>query len=73
MTGELARTKLAELTARERDVAAHIGQGLSNGEIAKALLLSESTVKVHIGHIMAKPGAANRTQVAILAHDGGLA
>lgn len=73
VTGFLGRTKLAELTPRERDVAAHIGQGLSNGEIAKALLLSESTVKVHIGHIMAKPGAANRTQVAILAHDGGLA
>ncbi|WP_370948572.1 response regulator [Amycolatopsis sp. cg5] len=72
-TGEIARAKLAALTPRERDVAAQIGQGLSNSEIAKVLMLSESTVKVHIGHIMAKLEAANRTQVAILAHDGGLA
>jgi DNA-binding NarL/FixJ family response regulator len=44
----------------------------ARGEIAKALVVSESTVKVHIGHIMAKREAASRTQVAILVHDAGL-
>ncbi|MFJ1767724.1 response regulator [Amycolatopsis sp. NPDC088138] len=70
--GEQARGRLAALTPREHDVAVQIGRGLSNGEIAKALVVSESTVKVHIGHIMAKLEAANRTQVAILVHDAGL-
>ncbi|WP_328648755.1 response regulator transcription factor [Amycolatopsis sp. NBC_00348] len=70
--GEQARDRLAALTPREHDVAVQIGRGLSNGEIAKALVVSESTVKVHIGHIMAKLEAANRTQVAILVHDAGL-
>ncbi|WP_326953719.1 response regulator transcription factor [Amycolatopsis sp. NBC_01286] len=70
--GEQARDRLAALTPREHDVAVQIGRGLSNGDIAKALVVSESTVKVHIGHIMAKLEAANRTQVAILVHDAGL-
>jgi DNA-binding NarL/FixJ family response regulator len=69
---EQARDRLAALTPREHDVAVQIGRGLSNGEIAKALVVSESTVKVHIGHIMAKLAATNRTQVAILVHDAGL-
>ncbi|WP_410595571.1 LuxR C-terminal-related transcriptional regulator [Amycolatopsis sp. lyj-23] len=49
------------------------GRGLSNAEIAKALVVSESTVQVRIGHNLAKLAAANRTQVAILVHDAGLA
>ena len=67
-----ARARLADLTPREHDVAVHIGRGLSNAEIARALVVSESTVKVHIGHIMAKLEAANRTQVALVVHDAGL-
>lgn len=67
-----ARAKLETLTPREREVAVLIGRGLSNAEIAKDLFLSESTVKVHIGHIKARLSAANRTQVAILVHDAGL-
>ncbi|MGW3997353.1 response regulator [Amycolatopsis sp. NPDC004772] len=67
-----ARAKLSVLTPREHDVAVHIGRGLSNAEIGTALAVSASTVKVHIGHIMAKLEAANRTQVAILIHDAGL-
>ncbi|MBP2328178.1 DNA-binding NarL/FixJ family response regulator [Kibdelosporangium banguiense] len=70
--GEPARARLASLTPREHEVALAIGHGLSNAEIAKSLGLSESTVKVHIGRIMAKLDAANRTQVAILVHDAGL-
>jgi DNA-binding NarL/FixJ family response regulator len=69
---ERAKTELAALTPREREVAVWVGRGTSNAEIAKALFLSESTVKVHIGRIMAKLHAANRTQVAILVHDAGL-
>jgi len=68
-----ARRRLERLTGREREVAAAVAQGLSNAEIASTLYLSASTVKVHVGRIMTKLGAANRTQVAILAHDAGLA
>jgi DNA-binding NarL/FixJ family response regulator len=70
--GDQARTRLAALTPREREVAVWIGRGLSNADIAKTLFLSESTVKVHIGRIKSKLDAGNRTQVAILAHDAGL-
>ena len=68
-----ARTKLETLTPREREVAVLIAQGLSNAELAKSLFLSESTIKVHVGHIKAKLSTANRTQIAILVHDAGLA
>jgi DNA-binding NarL/FixJ family response regulator len=64
--------RLAVLTPREHDVALAIGRGLSNAEVAAELRLSESTVKVHAGRVMAKLGAANRTQVAIVVHDAGL-
>ncbi|RJQ86835.1 response regulator [Amycolatopsis panacis] len=67
-----ARTRLAPLTPREREVAVAVGQGSSNAEIARALGVSEATVKVHLGRVMAKTGATNRTQVAILIHDAGL-
>ncbi len=48
-------------------------RGSSNAEIATDLDMSQSTVKVHIGRIMNKLGAVNRTQVAIITHDAGLA
>ncbi|WP_255369526.1 response regulator transcription factor [Kitasatospora sp. MBT63] len=70
---EAARRRLSLLTDREREVAAAVAQGLTNAEIAADLYLSASTVKVHIGRIMAKLEAANRTQVAIIAHDARLA
>ncbi|MFB9905987.1 response regulator [Allokutzneria oryzae] len=69
---EAARSRLDALTPREREVALHIGQGLSNAEIASLLYLSDSTVKVHIGRIKTKLGAANRTQVAIVVHESRL-
>ncbi|MFD7428343.1 response regulator [Streptomyces sp. NPDC059818] len=68
-----ARSRMAELTAREREVAAAVAQGHSNTEIATDLLVSQSTVKVHLSRIMTKLGAANRTQVALITHDAGLA
>ncbi|MEV4611102.1 response regulator transcription factor [Kitasatospora sp. NPDC049258] len=72
-SAQAARRLLTRLTDREREVAAAVARGLSNAEIAGDLYLSASTVKVHIGRIMAKLEAANRTQVAIIAHDARLA
>jgi DNA-binding NarL/FixJ family response regulator len=72
-TRHTARARLEGLTAREREVAVHLAHGLSNAEIAENLYMSPSTVKVHISRIMTKLGATNRTQVALVAHDAGLA
>jgi LuxR family maltose regulon positive regulatory protein len=55
------------LTPREREVFALIGQGKTNREIAKALFLAESTVKVHVRHILRKLGVRTRTEAAIQA------
>lgn len=61
-----AASGLAGLTPREMDVLACLRQGKSNKIIAHELAMSESTVKVHVRHIMRKIGATNRTQVAYL-------
>jgi DNA-binding NarL/FixJ family response regulator len=71
-TRQDARGRVATLSAREREVAAGLGRGLSNAAIAAELYIGESTVKVHVAHVMGKLGAANRTQAAIVAHDAGL-
>jgi DNA-binding NarL/FixJ family response regulator len=68
-----ARQALRTLTGRERDVAAEIAQGRPNAEIAARLYMSEATVKAHVSRVLTKLGAANRVQVAIMAHDAGLA
>jgi DNA-binding NarL/FixJ family response regulator len=60
------------LTARERDVLAEITQGRSNREIARALSLSEKTVKTHVSNVLMKLGVADRTQAALLAVRRGL-
>ncbi|ADJ48223.1 two-component system response regulator [Amycolatopsis mediterranei S699] len=60
------------LTAREQDILVAIGQGWTNGEIAERLVLSESTVKTHVGRVLAKIGARDRIQAVILAYDLGL-
>ena len=52
------------LTAREREVAAMVAQGLSNRQIAQELYLSEHTVKNHISKILRKLGLASRAEVA---------
>ncbi|WP_326688953.1 MULTISPECIES: response regulator transcription factor [unclassified Streptomyces] len=70
--GAQARSRMAELTAREREVAMAVAQGHSNSEIATDLFVSQSTVKVHLTRIMTKLDAANRTQVALITHDAGL-
>lgn len=58
-----AREKLDTLTSRERDVAALIGQGKTNGEIADELFLSKRTIETHVGHILSKLGLSSRAQI----------
>jgi DNA-binding NarL/FixJ family response regulator len=68
-----AREALRTLTDRERDVAAEVARGQSNAEIAARLYMSEATVKAHVSRVLAKLGAANRVQIAIMTRDAGLA
>jgi DNA-binding NarL/FixJ family response regulator len=58
---------LAALTGREREVLAEIALGRSNREIARALSVSEKTVKTHVSSVLAKLGVQDRTQAALLA------
>ncbi len=67
-----ARPGAAELTARERDVLAQVARGRSNREIARALSLSEKTVKTHVSAILGKLGVQDRTQAALHAVRTGL-
>ena len=62
---------LERLTARERDVLAHLVRGVSNAQIASELFLAEVTVKAHVGRILDKLGAPDRIHVVIWAYEHG--
>jgi DNA-binding NarL/FixJ family response regulator len=68
-----ARELLDRLTDREREVAVAIGQGKSNAEIAAELYMSVATVKAHVSRLLTKLELGNRVQIALLAHDAGVA
>ncbi|WP_433415459.1 response regulator [Microtetraspora malaysiensis] len=64
-----AHRLLSRLSGREREVAAAVGRGMSNGDIAAELHMSVGTVKSYVSRILAKTGLENRVQLALIAHD----
>lgn len=67
-----ALARIGELTEREREVLACLGEGLANAQIAERLFLSEATVKGYVSRLLVKLDCANRTQAGIVAYDAGL-
>jgi DNA-binding NarL/FixJ family response regulator len=82
LISEFARTRSADstpstasmdiLTPRETEVLRLVAEGLSNGEIAARLVVSDETVKTHVSRILSKLGVRDRTQIVVMAYESGL-
>jgi DNA-binding NarL/FixJ family response regulator len=64
--------RLDQLTDREREVLVEVAGGRSNGEIAQSLVVSEATVKTHVGRILTKLSVRDRVQVVVFAYEAGI-
>lgn len=64
--------RLAQLTAREREVLAAVARGLSNAELAEELFMSHATAKTHVSHLLTKFAARDRAQLVVAAYETGL-
>ena len=71
--GHLAEgARVSELTDREHDVLRHMARGATNAEIAAALIVSEATVKTHVGAVFSKLGVRDRAAAIVFAYDHGI-